>query len=501
MSKESVSSLTAAKNDQDEYKKSLDHLIKIFKDIPGGQDIIDKFSEKINNNIIKIEHESESESESEEDETVMTADTVKTRSELITKLANSKNSEIQQIISDNIKNIKKLTYQNETVLVAVTRINFVAGMEIEKQIKDIDYLTKVSDMGYSYYHSLCYYSTKSFIDTVCKIKNKNEFEKKCGHMANTFLNMLLKNANHTGFIKFCEILDRFNLLIYLTTPDTHPLTTDYYSGYSPIAFILQNLGNRIGYSSITYSDMLKMILVQPWFETIVNDVFATIELYESFYLAKTLFDLSSDKIKSMIGSICVLKNKFWNQKCIKKLIASCCVDTPDLLIPRSLNRLFFVIREGDSLILEKLLTSRNFKEEEFRYVTYDQENCFHFAMKHNYKLILQLVQSNHFVIDMLYAKDYGGKNMKDKIIDLIAAGNKDPIIKDILQIFFQKPDYVEDGFEGDSLCNICCAARKNVCLVPCGHTLCSECISRVREFNCPYCNEEIKDIHRFILHI
>lgn len=49
----------------------------------------------------------------------------------------------------------------------------------------------------------------------------------------------------------------------------------------------------------------------------------------------------------------------------------------------------------------------------------------------------------------------------------------------------QYTDYV------DAKCNICIANRKDVVLIPCGHTICRECIDFIQDLKCPQCRRNI----------
>ena len=41
------------------------------------------------------------------------------------------------------------------------------------------------------------------------------------------------------------------------------------------------------------------------------------------------------------------------------------------------------------------------------------------------------------------------------------------------------------------VCKICYENPVNICMVPCGHVLCFECLQRLQKFECPFCKSII----------
>lgn len=55
--------------------------------------------------------------------------------------------------------------------------------------------------------------------------------------------------------------------------------------------------------------------------------------------------------------------------------------------------------------------------------------------------------------------------------------------------------------DSQHVCNICLENRKNVVVVPCGHTFCSDCTKSIFEQNldCPYCKAKIVNVNKLFL--
>jgi uncharacterized protein (DUF2344 family) len=83
------------------------------------------------------------------------------------------------------------------------------------------------------------------------------------------------------------------------------------------------------------------------------------------------------------------------------------------------------------------------------------------------------------------------KKLKEKITKL----EKELEHNKVLLYYSDNIDKNKDYY----LCQICIDNHRNTVLLPCRHFFCSECISRLENYICPYCREDIVGVFEVIV--
>ena len=152
------------------------------------------------------------------------------------------------------------------------------------------------------------------------------------------------------------------------------------------------------------------------------------------------------------------------------------------------------MNNSDELMMTRLLTSDSFTKEEFTFQDSYERNCILLALKEKPTLLPILVSSEYFENSMVKSVDNNGHGLM-YYQRRYCPKNKE--VKNLYKIFFPEPEEVNEDFQGDIMCKYCMEYQVNIRLDPCGHTMCSKCISDRYE-KCPYCHTEIENFQHII---
>jgi len=484
-----------------EYKNNLDNNYDDEYDDESDDNSNDESDDELNdesNDELNDELDDENYEKLEQEKLKLKEELKKNRQNLINKFSSSSLENVTDLYTKNKNEFMDYTYEEETMLVNIARTSVRKAYAIAQKINDVSYLSKFNPITFNYFYQLCNYNSPLLIAEIERFKDSPDFISLFGNLIPNILIILLKKKSPSGFLKLVDILNSCNKLNNLFSV---PSIEDYHvQNMIPILYLIQNMGQNITLT-VSFNQVIKDLFDKEYMASNIKNVINCLINVDSLYLLTQIYHLCTPNSKQYIANEIINNSDLFYDNTMKPLISQACILNPDLLKKYNLNRLFYIIRNSNEDNLKQLLKSRNFKQEEYVFISENGENCFHFCLRHKPTLLPILVQSDYFDRKLLSQKNNNNKTVKDILLwNINNDGKSFNTFKEILKIYYPEPEYVNDDFEGESLCTICCASRKNICLIGCGHTLCSNCIENLKTFECPYCNAKIEDIVKFNLH-
>lgn len=287
-----------------------------------------------------------------------------------------------------------------------------------------------------------------------------------------------------------------------------------YENYSFMSFLIENKDRKI-YDSINgeeqeikyvvlFEDIIKYLNKNDYKSVRNNDKknkglkylieHALLKRKYNIVLSLYLYTIDNS-IKNHI--IEIIYEYFRNEKpvkCLTNLICDTIIDNKNLI--KSIDRLSYIIKNGDKIQIQRLVTSKNFTKEEYEYINEETgNNCIMDCMKYNKDMLDCITMNDYFLPEMVKHKNKENYDVKYFIKKYC---NDNKIAWNLYKMIFNEPEIVIEGEEDSKMtCKICCENRINISFIPCGHTQCSNCIANTTK-KCPFCNKQIEDFHQVL---
>ena len=364
--------------------------------------------------------------------------------------------------------------------------------DMVKELLSSEYCTKTYlsyRMGESDYDSisLLIKTIPTFIDTMLEIPN-TELILYLTEKMEYYMFMLLAIKRYDELEKYCNIyFTRDPVLIFKLCIVVESGISSGFDNYSVLTYLLDNL--RYDYCSNIIINMQTTTWFKNSLYVIYNELAQTNNISSIIILTSILNN--SNKLELVAK---LIENKEYEKyKYVKNLICDILIE--DKTIPTlGIKRLLFLIEHGNKMQIENLLTNSQFLEYEF----YEKENglnCVFKAIVYNPDIINTLISCDYFKSSLVSDKD-------DSNLDIIyyikTYAPKHKQMLNLYKIYFPESNDVTDTmFQQGIVCKICAAKEVNIRFDPCGHVICSQCISE-RISTCPYCSTTIDNFQHMI---
>jgi hypothetical protein len=395
-----------------------------------------------------------------------------------------------KINKNHVYTLNQFCVENNTMLqLSIGQRNDITLEILKNKYCTEDYLYHVNDNGLDAIKLIIQNNTDMFlhiltnIDTLnCSVKNVlyGNLHRYLFYLLNNgkyfmttkYINTFMTDKNRTQLKPHCKLTQIVDI-------------NDKYTGYSFLSYILEMMNEKSQYKKI-----LNNIIQASWFnENIIKyiiDVYIKDKFYSSIIILNSVLP---DKYKKSIGKIILLNSEYMNIKCLLNFAIESLLQYSDLADISGYNRIHFMIKHGDIMILKRLLTSRCFTNKEYHKLDNMNRNCILHALISKPEFIPILISSDFFTVKMLKETDIDGNGI---LYYTTTFNPHHEQVRNLLSMYFPEPDKVSEDFEGDIMCKICLHNKVNIRISPCAHTICSKCISCLKKAECPFCSNNIQ---------
>ena len=363
---------------------------------------------------------------------------------------------------------------------------------------DINYLSHRCKNGYNAIFQLIRLPSHYMqpIMKIHRIKNSNLNQYLFDYMPNHMFNMIRYQRIDTLYTFMDEMFHNQPLSArpYSKLYEINEYDLNRYSGYSILTFLLDNLDQLVT-NELYCRDVFNKILTSSWFtrETLLH-ILQLLFNDKSLSSILTLSTVISHSQSMDLSSAILLTPSYTENKCLLNIAVESLLTSKELSQQTGINRLEFLMRNSDEMTVTRLLTCNSFTKDEYTFTDCGGRNCILLALKSKPSLLPILVSSDYFEPGMVRVVDDMGNGLMHYMKSYCPSNNE---VKNLYKMFFPESESVDENFEGDIMCKLCMERKVNIRLDPCGHTMCSCCISDRFE-SCPYCSKGIDNFQHII---